>query len=681
MPVELTSHGLEIDGKLVPVYSGTVHYWRLERERWPYILDQVKALGFEMVETYIPWAIHETAPGVFDWGAIDDRKDVEAFMRLCEAKGLWLIVRPGPLINAELTDFGFPEWVLLDPDVQAKTAGGTIHFDAAWGLHPPRPFPVPSYASETFYRAVGGWFDAICPIIARHLAPNGCIVTVQSDNESCYLFHDQPYATDYSDSSLKLYRSFLADKYNSVQTLSEVYGTAYASFEDVDPPRDCGVEGAQELPLHLDWLAYKEFQIRYGIARIAQMLRERGITGVPLFHDIAWQMVTPLDVSRMEDNPDIDWVGMNLYCNKEDYATVARRMRFLAGATKLPFVPEFGCGLWSHHKKTFMPEEHEFVTLSAYMNGVKAVNFYMLVERERWQGSPITRHGDYRPDYAEFYREFGAFLRRYPLWEFERERGALLMLNYDLSRHTKMLTTLNVGHADLLGLPREAFELDVNFGFRADIRREASFDRHDSWLRRAADALAADGIVFDLADTHIDPQRLDRYPAVYLQSVDFMDPIDQSNLLNYVEDGGRLVIGPEMPAFDPFLRQSEVFARFLDQPGRTDVGNGELIWAGSDDLDAIASELSPSPEYRLEYGPADLAILRRGEQVLIFLANPTAAPVETVVLFDGRRTFISVWRSNESIETDGRFAGELAPYTVRIFEVTCAGMANGVSQR
>ncbi len=183
---------------------------------WSYILDQVKALGFEMVETYIPWSVHETEPGVYDWGQVDPRKNVEAFMELCEEKGLWLIVRPGPLINAELTDFGFPEWVLLDPEVQARTANGTVHFDAAWGLHPPRPFPVPSYASEQFYAYTGGWFDAICPVIARHLAPSGCIVTVQSDNESCYLFHDQPYATDYCDASISLFRSFLAERYGSI---------------------------------------------------------------------------------------------------------------------------------------------------------------------------------------------------------------------------------------------------------------------------------------------------------------------------------------------------------------------------------------------------------------------------------------------------------------------------------
>src|SRR5690349_818369 len=149
--VRVGERGLLVGDEEVPVYSGAVHYWRLERDQWGHILDQVQQLGFNMIETYIPWSVHEIAPGVFDWGTSDPRKDVEAFCQLCEARGLYLLVRPGPLINAELTDFGFPEWVLLDPDVQARTAVGSLHLDAAWGFHPPRPFPVPSYASPAFY--------------------------------------------------------------------------------------------------------------------------------------------------------------------------------------------------------------------------------------------------------------------------------------------------------------------------------------------------------------------------------------------------------------------------------------------------------------------------------------------------------------------------------------------------
>ena len=58
-------------------------------------------------------------------------------------------------------------------------------------------------------------------------------------------------------------------------------------FEEVEPPRDCEIVGAADLPWHLDWVAYKEFQIRWSVSRIARMLRERGVDGVPIFHDIA----------------------------------------------------------------------------------------------------------------------------------------------------------------------------------------------------------------------------------------------------------------------------------------------------------------------------------------------------------------------------------------------------------
>ncbi|MBX3071094.1 MAG: beta-galactosidase [Thermomicrobiales bacterium] len=677
MAVTLSNQGLVVDGQHVPVYSGSVHYWRLERALWPKILDQVIELGFGMVETYIPWSTHEIEPGVYDWGSIDDRKDVEAFMRLCEEKGLWLMVRPGPLINAELTDFGFPAWVLDDPAVQSRTASGSVHYDAAWGLHPPKPFPVPSYASEVFYDAVGGWFDQVMPIINRHLAPGGCIVAVQSDNETCYLFHDQPYATDYSDASLALYRQFLSERYSSIHELNAEYRTDHPAFADVEPPRDCGVAGAADLPLHLDWVAYKEHQIRWSVARIARMMRERGLQGVPVFHDIAWQIVTPLDVGRMESDPDIDWVGMNLYCNQDDYRTVARRMRFLAGVTKLPFVPEFGCGLWSHHHRTFLPEEHEFVTLSALMNGLKAINFYMLVERDRWQGSPIDRHGEYRDDYADFYHRLSAFLRRYPLWEYERDASAMLMLGFDISRHARMMTTLNVAHADLLGLPKELFDIEPDLGLRWDPRFESDYNRSDNWIGQAAESLKRRGIAYDLGDTHVDPKRLDQYDTIYLQTIDFMDPADQEALLGYVEDGGRLVIGPGMPKLDPRLRQSELMARFLSEPGRTDMGRGELVWSETEQLRDVVDSLDGHAQFRLEDSPVELSILRRNEDTLLFLANPTSEASEAVVRFDGEHRFESVWSVNSAVESKDELAVAIEGYSVRVFDVTPPAEARG----
>ena len=136
-----------------------------------------------MIETYIPW--WPTKPRrADDWGQDDPRKDVAAFRAVRRARAM-AAGAPRPADRRRTNRFRFPEWVLLDPAVQAHTAVGSLHLDAAWGLHPPRPFPVPSYASEVFYDYVGGWFDTVCPILARHLAPRGCVVAVQSDNETC----------------------------------------------------------------------------------------------------------------------------------------------------------------------------------------------------------------------------------------------------------------------------------------------------------------------------------------------------------------------------------------------------------------------------------------------------------------------------------------------------------------
>jgi beta-galactosidase len=665
--VTLTPTGLDINGQHVPVYSGTIHYWRLERDLWPLILDRAKELGFNMIETYIPWSIHEVYPGHFDWGQEDPRKDVEAFMRLCEEKEVWLLVRPGPLINAELTDFGYPEWVLLDPDVQARTSVGGIHFDAMAGLHPPHQFPVPSYASEKFFFETGKWFDAICPIMARHLAPQGCIVAVQSDNETCYLFHDQPYATDYSADSIKLYRHYLGQKYTSIENLNAAYCTELDTFDEVEPPRACEVLSRSDVPRHIDWIEYKEYQIRYAIARFAKMLKERGVRGIPIFHDVAYQMSTPLDISAMEAEPDIDWVGMNLYRNKEDYWGAVQRIRYLVGTTRLPFVPEFGNGLWSHHHATFTPDEEEFITLSALTHGLKAINFYMLVERERWQGCPITRHGTHRAEYAQFYGRLCQFLQRYPLEQFERERQVLVLFNYDLFRQAAAASMLHYPHFDLLNLPPELFQADLDLGLKHDVHFEASYSNADNWLGKVLSDLAVRHLDYDLSDTHIDAARLARYPIVYLQATDFMSPQDQSKLLAYVHGGGCLIVGPGMPYLDAVLKPASVLGQFFKQPGTVWIGTGRLIWAPAEALPKLAL---PQPEFQCDQPLVEVNVLRHDGTTLLALSNSSDVDQDSALTFNGARTFRSVWGEVQTKSGEHSAVFNTPAYSVQIWEVT-----------
>lgn len=82
-----------LDGKPFKILSGAIHYFRIAPDSWSRVLYQLKALGFNTVETYIPWNMHEPRKGQFTFEGI---ADVEAFLDLAQECGLYAIVRPSP---------------------------------------------------------------------------------------------------------------------------------------------------------------------------------------------------------------------------------------------------------------------------------------------------------------------------------------------------------------------------------------------------------------------------------------------------------------------------------------------------------------------------------------------------------------------------------------------------------
>ena len=108
-PVVATDHRLSLHDKTKTLYAGAVHYWRLQRDKWGPILDEVKRMGFTAISIYIPWEVHEVGRGEFSFA---DEKDIDAFLTLVEQRDLDIVVRPGPQINSELTWFGYPLRIL-----------------------------------------------------------------------------------------------------------------------------------------------------------------------------------------------------------------------------------------------------------------------------------------------------------------------------------------------------------------------------------------------------------------------------------------------------------------------------------------------------------------------------------------------------------------------------------------
>ena len=80
-----TEHGLKIGSDEVPLFSGSMHYWHVHPSAWPDCLAAMKRLGLRIVCTYVPWGVHETSPGKYDFR---EALDLGAFLdRIADADG------------------------------------------------------------------------------------------------------------------------------------------------------------------------------------------------------------------------------------------------------------------------------------------------------------------------------------------------------------------------------------------------------------------------------------------------------------------------------------------------------------------------------------------------------------------------------------------------------------------
>jgi beta-galactosidase GanA len=156
--VSWDQYSLIVDGKRIVVWSGEIHPFRLpDPAQWRDVIQKMKAVGFNGVSFYFDWAYHSPAPGVYDFTGV---RDVERAIEIAEEEGMYVIARPGPYVNAELSGGGFPGW-LFRSKAEARTDD-------------------PAYLA-----AMDEWMGHINAIIARHQVTDGGgnVIAYQLENE------------------------------------------------------------------------------------------------------------------------------------------------------------------------------------------------------------------------------------------------------------------------------------------------------------------------------------------------------------------------------------------------------------------------------------------------------------------------------------------------------------------
>ncbi len=111
--------GFLLDGKPFQIRSGELHPARIPVDYWRHRIQMAKAMGMNTIALYVMWNYHEPTEGTFDFHT--DNRDIEAFIRLCQAESMWVLFRPGPYVCAEWDLGGIPCWLLRYPDIRLRT--------------------------------------------------------------------------------------------------------------------------------------------------------------------------------------------------------------------------------------------------------------------------------------------------------------------------------------------------------------------------------------------------------------------------------------------------------------------------------------------------------------------------------------------------------------------------------
>lgn len=515
-----------------------MHYFRVSKRYWSICFERIRKAGFRIISTAVPWNLHESRQGEFDFsGRTDPAKDLVVFLELSREFGFKIILKPGPWILAQWKNGGIPDFVFRHPETAAKDKNGeplAAKADAGviGGL-------TPSYLHTRFQILLRHYYSVFSDVVKNYVYPRGPVFLIEIDYEPSFCHNFDPYSGDYNEYVVRsLYPKFLETRHGTIEALNKIYKTKYKEFSEATPPTDFDASHPHQFVPQLDWIAFREHLVNRYADSVAELLSGAEMSAM-FSRACAWN-----GGYHFPDRADARTAERTIFTTNialdSPLDQAMNRARSISAGQQLGFVSSFGVGHASSNPEVsqeFRPVTEREVRrqLTAVLaSGIKGMNFSMFVGRDHWYGAALSEAGTIGPSY-EIIRRINFQLAKI---EFEKMHD---FASICLVRYRPYLRGLALGRRR-------------PFSYLPDLAGHG-FDKVGSELARC-------GFDYRILELTV-PESLGTYKVLVVPLAEYMSADAQTTLVDLLRNGAGMVFYGLVPRYDDNMQPCDILARAL----------------------------------------------------------------------------------------------------------------------
>jgi beta-galactosidase len=602
-------------------FSAEMHYFRVNKRHWSICFERIRKAGFRIISTCVPWNLHEFALGEYDFfGTTDHTRDLVVFLELAREFGFKVILCPGPYINSDWKNGGYPDFLYNYPEILAKGPTGESFRisdnktgQPGGGSEPLSLLETPSIltpvdrgrreqdrVTETsaneqvpnkgnliftplhprYMNHVKRYLAALSDIIKNYIYPKGPVVMVKLDNGLGSFFGSTaygdlaPFKQDYNEQVTGiLFPEFLQTKYGEIKKLSHLYGEKYSDFKYVKPPVELKISQTHHLIKYFDWISFKEWLLNDYVLKLKEIYLSFEVP--PLFYTdlfLSRDLSVPFGWKKLES--DDLFVGIAPDKGGGTYVDLVRHLRYFSTCCSFPWSSEFPVGsradVTREGKRYFpvTPRKVKFLLTTALSSGIKGFNYHMFVGRDHWYDAPLANDGTIQPNF-ELIKKFTDLAGKIGLSQLKSSPPVGLAsyrpyLWFDfLTYSTSGKTEKDFSYLPLLiskthpGLSSDLINLKINFGMP------------DLWL----------------------PESLKEFSCLLVPCAEFMDGETQKLLISLAKEGKNLILFGLLPRLDLNFKECSLLCDSLKMRSKEHTAVGKVEASGGEETSYIYGHL------------------------------------------------------------------------------------------